>query len=31
VQAGGTVGVAEGRVSTEEFLSPYLHKIAAAI
>ena len=31
VQAGGTVGVAEGRVSAEEFLSPYLHKIAAAI
>jgi len=29
IQAGGTGGVAQGRLSSEEFLSPYLNEIAA--
>ena len=31
VQAGGTGAVAQGRISAEEFLSPHLDKIAAAV
>jgi FMN-dependent NADH-azoreductase len=31
IQAGGTGGVAQGRISAEEFLSPYLSKVAAAV
>lgn len=31
IQAGGTGGVAQGRISTEEFLSPYLSRVAAAV
>lgn len=31
VQAGGTGAVAQGRISAEEFLSPHLKEIAAAV
>jgi FMN-dependent NADH-azoreductase len=31
IQAGGTAGVSQGRVSAEEFLSPYLNEIARAV
>ncbi len=31
VHAGGTTGVARGRISTEAYLSPYLSEIAAAL
>lgn len=31
IQAGGTGGVAQGRISTEDFLSPYLDRVAAAV
>ena len=31
VQAGGTVAIQQGKVSAEEFLSPHLKEIAAAI
>lgn len=31
IHAGGTAGVRQGRISTEEFVSPYLEEIAAAI
>ena len=31
VQAGGTGGVAQGRISAEEFLSPYLSEVAAVV
>jgi len=31
IQAGGTGGVAQGRISAEEFLSPYVSQVAAAL
>lgn len=31
IQAGGTASVAQGRVSTEEFVSPYLNEVAASL
>jgi FMN-dependent NADH-azoreductase len=31
IQAGGTTGVAQGRVSAEEFLAPYLNDIGATL
>lgn len=31
IQAGGTAGVVQGRVSTEDFLAPYLNQIPPAI
>jgi FMN-dependent NADH-azoreductase len=30
IQAGGTGAVAQGRISAQQFLSPYLQEIAAA-
>ena len=31
IQAGGTAGVAQGRVSAEKYLAPYLNEIAASL
>lgn len=31
IQAGGTAGVVQGRVSTEDFLAPYLNQIPRAV
>lgn len=31
IQAGGTAPVAQGRISAEQFLSPYLSEVAAVV